>query len=188
MAIGKISDFKSALTLGGARPSLFDVKINGPVATVPNIEALAKSQYQCNTTSIPGLTVTPMEKQYFGRTVKLPGEMTFGTLSTTFINPEDYGIRKAMEAWMEYINGTENNLAGSVLPADWYGEITIRQYTKNGDVAIDFDFIDCWPSSFDAMELSYDTTGAMEEFSVTWEYNYYTSTAQDTSTALGNQE
>jgi len=28
----------------------------------------------------------------------------------------------------------------------------------------------------------------MEEFSVTWEYNYYTSTAQDTSTALGDQE
>ena len=126
MAIGKISDFKSALALGGARPSLFDVSIYGPVATVPNIEALAKSQYQCSTTSIPGLTVTPMEKQYFGRTVKL--------------------------------------------------------------VAIDFNFIDCWPSSFDAMELNYDTTNAMEEFSVTWEYNYYTSTAQDTSTALGDQE
>ena len=59
---------------------------------------------------------------------------------------------------------------------------------KNGDVAIDFDFIDCWPSAVDAMELNYDTTGAMEEFSVTWEYNYYTSTAQDTSTALGDQE
>ena len=188
MAIGKISDFKSALTLGGARPSLFDVTISGPVATVSGLDALAKSQYQCTTTSIPGLTVTPMEKQYFGRTVKLPGEMTFGTLSTTFINPEDYGIRKGMETWMEFINGTQSNLAGSVLPADWYGSVTIRQYTKNGDVAIDFDFIDCWPSAVDAMELNYDTTGAMEEFSVTWEYNYYTSTAQDTSTALGDQE
>ena len=104
MAIGKISDFKSALTLGGARPSLFDVQIYSPSGP-EGLEALRKSQYQCTTTSIPGLTVTPMEKQYFGRTVKLPGEMTFGTLSTTFINPEDYGIRKAMEAWMEYING-----------------------------------------------------------------------------------
>ena len=64
----------------------------------------------------------------------------------------------------------------------------IRQYTKDGDVAIDFDFIDCWPSAVDPIELSYDTTGAMEEFNVTWEYNYYTSTAQGTSTDLGNQE
>ena len=187
MAIGKISDFKSALTLGGARPSLFDVQIYSPTGPT-GLDALSKSQYQCTTTSIPGLTVTPIEKQYFGRTIKLPGEMTFGTLSTTFINPEDYGIRKAMETWAEYINGTETNLAGSVTPSDWYGEITIRQYTKDGDVAIDFDFIDCWPSAVDPIELSYDTTGAMEEFNVTWEYNYYTSTAQGTSTDLGNQE
>ena len=97
MAIGKISNFKSALTLGGARASLFDVSVFAPISTVSGLEALGRSQYQCTTTSIPGLTVTPIERQYFGRTVKLPGELTFGTLSTTFINPEDYGIRKAME-------------------------------------------------------------------------------------------
>ena len=187
MAIGKISDFKSALSLGGARPSLFDVQIYSPSGP-EGLEALGKSQYQCTTTSIPGLTITPIEKQYFGRTVKIPGEMTFGTLSTTFINPEDYGIRIAMEKWAEYINGSENNLAGSVVPADWYTTIIIRQYTKDGSVAIDFDFQDCWPSAVDAMELSYDTTGAMEEFNVTWEYNYYTTTAQLTSTDLGDQE
>ena len=181
MAIGKISDFKSALTLGGARPSLFDVQIYSPSGP-EGLEALRKSQYQCTTTSIPGLTITPIEKQYFGRTVKIPGEMTFGTLSTTFINPEDYGIRIAMEKWAEYINGR------SVVPADWYTTLKIRQYTKDGSVAIDFDFQDCWPSAVDAMELSYDTTGAMEEFNVTWEYNYYTSTAQLTSTDLGDQE
>ena len=114
--------------------------------------------------------------------------MTFGTLSTTFINPEDYGIRKAMETWAEYINGTETNLAGSVTPSEWYGQIKIRQYTKDGDVAIDFEFVDCWPSAVDPIELSYDTTGAMEEFNVTWEYNYYTTVAQITSTDLGDQE
>jgi len=114
--------------------------------------------------------------------------MTFGALSTTFINPEDYGIRKALETWAEYINGSVNNLAGSITPSEWYASIKIRQYTKDGSVAIDYDFADCWPSAVDPIELSYDTTGAMEEFSVTWEYNYYTSTAQITSTDLGDQE
>ena len=117
MAIGKISNFKSALTHGGARPSLFDVTVNGPISAVDGLEALGRSQYQCTTTSIPGLTVTPIERQYFGRTVKLPGELTYGTLSTTFINPEDYGIRKAMETWAEYINGTKTNIAGRTTPA-----------------------------------------------------------------------
>ena len=187
MAIGKISDFKSKLKFGGARPSLFDVQLYTPSGPT-GLDALRKSQYQCTTAAIPGLTIAPIERQYFGRTVKLPGEMTFGALSTTFINPEDYGIRKAMETWAEYINGSVNNLASSIIPADWYGSITIRQYTKDGDVAIDYDFVDCWPSAVDPIELSYDTTGAMEEFSVTWEYNYYTSTAGFTSTDLGDQE
>ena len=80
MAIGKISNFKSALTHGGARPSLFDVTVNGPISAVDGLEALGRSQYQCTTTSIPGLPVTPIERQYFGRTVKLPGELTFGTI------------------------------------------------------------------------------------------------------------
>ena len=187
MAIGKISNFKSALTHGGARPSLFDVTVNGPISTVSGLEALGRSQYQCTTTSIPGLTVTPIERQYFGRTVKIPGELTFGTLSTTFINPEDYGIRKAMETWAEYINGTKTNIAGSTTPASWYGTVKLRQYTKEGSVAIDYIFEDCWPSGVDAIDLNYDTTGAMEEFNVTWEYNYYTSEAGLTSTPLGDQ-
>ncbi len=55
MAIGKISDFKAALTLGGARPSLFDVQIAVPTGPT-GLDALAKSQYQCTATSIPGLT------------------------------------------------------------------------------------------------------------------------------------
>ena len=189
MAIGKISEFKSKLKFGGARPSLFDVQIYTPSGPAADVTApLRKSQYQCTTAAIPGLTIAPIERQYFGRTVKLPGEMTFGALSTTFINPEDYGIRKAMEGWAEYINGSVNNLAGSITPSEWYASIKIRQYTKDGSVAIDYDFEDCWPSAVDPIELSYDTTGAMEEFSVTWEYNYYTSTAQITSTDLGDQE
>ena len=63
----------------------------------------------------------------------------------------------------------------------------MRQYTKEGSVAIDYIFEDCWPSGVDAIDLNYDTTGAMEEFNVTWEYNYYTSEAGLTSTPLGDQ-
>jgi hypothetical protein len=40
-----------------------------------------------------------------------------------------------------------------------------------------FSFIDCWPTSIAAIELNYDTVGDMENFAVTWEYDYYTMTA-----------
>jgi len=60
MAIGKISEFKSKLKFGGARPSLFDVQLYTPSGPT-GLDALRKSQYQCTTTSIPGLTIAPIE-------------------------------------------------------------------------------------------------------------------------------
>jgi|TARA_R110000744_G_scaffold379211_1_gene496745 hypothetical protein len=188
MATTAISNFKSALTYGGARPSLFDVQIYPPT-TIGGLELLTKSQYQCNVSEIPGLTITPIEQQYFGRVTKIPGEVVFaGTLSTTFINPEDYGCRTALETWTEYLNGSENNLSTSEKHTEWSGQVKLRQYTKDGGTSIDYLFEDCWPSDFSAIELSYDTAAAMEEYTVTWTYNYYTTSAGLTSTDLGDQD
>ena len=180
MAIGKISDFKSALTLGGARPSLFDVQIYSPSGP-EGLEALRKSQYQCTTTSIPGLTITPIEKQYFGRTVKIPGELTFGTLSTTLYNAEDYDIRRSLETWQGNLNGQITNFGISGAVSSWAGTVKLRQYAKAGGVIMTYTFVDCWPSSITAIDLNYDTVGDMETFDVTWEYNYYTSVNAHTS-------
>jgi len=173
-----LSTFKTALTYGGARPSLFDVKIYAPKSSIPGLEALAKVEFHCSVSSgIPELTVTPIEKQYFGRTVKFPGELTFGTLSTTFMNTEDFEIRKAFEVWHEALNGAETNLGISGTVADWTGTVQLTQYQKDGGSSGSqtYDFIDCWPSAITSIDLSYDTVGDMETFEVTWEYNYYTS-------------
>jgi|TARA_R110000744_G_scaffold379356_1_gene497179 hypothetical protein len=187
MATTAISNFKTALAFGGARPSLFDVKILPPTS-IEGLGALTKSQYQCRVSEIPGLTVTPIDQQYFGRITKIPGEISFaGTLSTTFINPEDYGCRTALETWTEYLNGSEDNLYAFGKHTEWSGKVQLRQYTKDGQSAIDYNFEDCWPSVFSTIDLSYDTAAALEEYTVTWTYNYYTTSVGATSTALGNQ-
>jgi hypothetical protein len=169
-----LSTFKSALTFGGARPSLFDIQIIAPSGFV-GMEGLGQSQFKCHVSEIPGLTVTPIEKQYFGRTVKIPGELTFGTLSTTFYNTEKYEIRKSIEIWQEKLNGQETNFGMSGKVSAWAGGVTLRQYTKAGAASMTYSFIDCWPSSITAIDLNYDTVGDVETFDVTWEYNYYTS-------------
>ena len=79
----QLSTFKGALEHGGARPSLFDFRID---SFPSSITLLAGMQYHVNVTAIPPLTVTPIERQYFGRTVKIPGDMVFGDLTTTIIN------------------------------------------------------------------------------------------------------
>ena len=72
-----IDSFKSALKYGGARPSLFQFNINAGTAAPSN---LADMSLYCNVSALPPLTVTPIERQYFGRTVKIPGDMVFGDL------------------------------------------------------------------------------------------------------------
>ena len=40
---------------------------------------------------------------------------------------------------------------------------------KNGE----FKLINCWPSDISTIDLSYDTTDTVEEFTITWTYDYW---------------
>ena len=93
-----IDTFKGALKYGGARPAFFDFAVSGTTA-------ITNMNLYCNVSALPPLTVTPIERQYFGRTVKIPGDMVFGDLATTIIQTEAGEERSQIEAWMEKING-----------------------------------------------------------------------------------
>ena len=88
----KISDFKAALPYGGARPTLFDFRIDKWGISNGMPPGLVNMKLYCNVSAIPALTVTPIERIYFGRTVKIPGDMVFAVLTTSFINTEDYSF------------------------------------------------------------------------------------------------
>ena len=167
-----LANFKSALQYGGARPSLFQLVVNRPT-TITAASALDDLKLFCNVSAIPPLTVTPIEKQYFGRTVKIPGDIVYGDLSTTIMNAEDYSIRNAIEVWMENINSHEGNKQTSSTHADWVGTARLSQGTKEGSFVTFFDFIDIWPTTLAEIPLSYDTASDIEQFDVTWAYNYY---------------
>jgi hypothetical protein len=40
-------------------------------------------------------------------------------------------------------------------------------------VAGGYRLVNCWPSDISAIDLSYDTTDAVEDFTVTWTYDYF---------------
>ena len=172
MAIaGVLSSFKGALAHGGARPSLFDVTISKPNTDVTG--EVTNMATHCNVSAIPGLTVTPIERQYFGRTVKIPGDMVFGDLSTTIINSQDYSLRKVLEKWVDVMNSTGDN-KGYSDSTSGFGTVTLKQYSKDGSVLLKWKFVDCWPQTISEIALSYDTASDIEQFDVTWAYNYYT--------------
>ena len=168
-----ISKFKGALTGGGARPSLFKFTVTGSPVTLTNLE------YFCQVSALPPLTVTPIEKMYYGRTVKIPGDIVFGDLTTTIYQTEDGNERFNLESWMDQINGHVDNVSSleeetTNFMGKYSGVGTLFQYAKDGTTTLsEVEFVDMWPQSVTEIPLSYDTASDLEQFDVTWSYNYY---------------
>ena len=170
-----IDNFKTALSHGGARPSLFKFDIT--TAPFTDTAGVQNINLYCNVSAIPPLTVTPIEKQYFGRTVKIPGDIVYGDLATTVLNAEDYSIRNAIEAWMDHINSHKENkgISGN---STWVTDGTLTQYGKSGSILVQWEFKHMWPQTIAELPLSYDTASDIEQFDVTWAYNYYKMSGQ----------
>ena len=166
-----LTSFTSALEYGGARPSLFEFTVS---ATPTGVNAtLSDVHLYCNVSEIPPLTLTPIERQYFGRTVKIPGDLVFADLTTTIINTEKFNVRNEIEKWMEQINGTISN--ESKASADFgTGTAQLTHYQKDGTDTMTYQFEEIWPTAISEIALSYDTASDIEQFDVTWAYNYYT--------------
>ena len=168
-----ISKFKGALSGGGARPSLFKFTVTGSPVTLTNLE------YFCQVSALPPLTVTPIEKMYFGRTVKIPGDIVFGDLTTTIYQTEDGNERFNLESWMDQINGHVDNVSSleeetTNFMGKYSGVGTLFQYAKDGTTTLsEIKFVDMWPQSVTEIPLSYDTASDLEQFDVTWSYNHY---------------
>ena len=168
-----IDTFKAALKYGGARPAFFEFTVEASLnggATINNMNLY------CNVSALPPLTVTPIERQYFGRTVKIPGDMVFGDLSTTIIQTEAGTQRADIEEWMENINSHLGNVRDSSFGPEMGSEWStgkLAQYDKSGTQILEVKFTGLWPTTVAEIPLSYDTMSDIEQFDVTWAYQFY---------------
>ena len=187
-AFFNVSKLKTALAKGGARPSLFKLTVtNQPTG----VAAFTKMEYFCQVSALPPLTVTPIEKMYFGRTVKIPGDIVFGDLTTTIYQTEDGTERFNLEKWMDKINGHVDNKSSleATSNGDFMGKYSatgkLFQYDKAGTTTAisSVEFVDMWPQSVTEIALSYDTASDIEQFDVTWSYNHYSVTIGSTTYA-----
>ena len=99
-----ITDFKSKLIGGGARPNLFEVEIPAfPAAatasgaswgTASGAEA-ESFKFLCKAAAMPASNIAPIEVPFRGRTLKVAGDRTFDTWTVTVINDENFQLRTA---------------------------------------------------------------------------------------------
>ena len=170
-----ISQFKSQLIGGGARPNLFEVELT----TLPAGIAWPADnfRYMCKAAQLPASVIANIDIPFRGRIFKVAGDRTIEPWSITIINDEDFRIRKAMEEWVDFIAKLENNL-GATDPSAYMVNAKVFQLgrgatpsssTNAGNanaVLREYEFIDIFPTSVSSIDLSYDSSDTIEEFVV----------------------
>lgn len=163
-----ISQFKSKLKGGGARPNLFEVELNFP-AFAGGAGETDSGLFLCKSASLPPMTLGVIEVPFQGRMLPVPGDRTFQEWTVTFINTTDFKLRDAFERWQNGINGLESN-AGFDDLSEFMMDQSAFQLNKNKDRIKEYQLQDAWPTEVGPIELSMDSTDTIEEFTVTFRY------------------
>ena len=170
-----ISNLKSAMIGGGARPNLFEVELT----TLPGgIDWDADNfRFMCKSANLPAQNIASIDVPFRGRTFKVAGDRTIDVWSITIINDEDFALRKSFEAWSELIAKLDNNL-GATDPSAYMVNARVFQLgrgsvpssqSNSGDsnaVLAEYEFVDIFPTSVSQIDLSYDSSDTIEEFTV----------------------
>ena len=161
-----ISQFKSALVGGGARPNLFEVELT----TFPTAAANAdwdpnNFRFMCKAAQLPASTIANIDVPFRGRIFKVAGDRTVDTWTVTVINDENFAVRNAFEEWMEGIAKLDNNL-GATDPSAYMANATVYQLGRgstsssqdNGGesnaVLKEYVFEDIFPTEVSSIDLS----------------------------------
>ena len=171
MAILGVDDMKAKLVGGGARPNLFKVTMSFPSYVTANVEL---ASYMCKATSMPASTIAPIAVPFRGRNLQIAGDRTFDPWSVTIINDTDFNVRNSFEQWMNGINQHKQN-TGLTQPSSYMADMIVEQLDKDGTVEKTYNIRGTFPTNLGAIELSYDSENAIEEFEVELQIQYWES-------------
>jgi len=167
-----ITDFKSKMAGGGARPNLFEVELVFPDPIAIENDVKEKSRFLVKAALLPASNITPIEVNFRGRILKIAGDRTFDTWTVTVINDVDFSIRSAMEKWMDFINSMED-ATGAQDPALYQPDAYVHQLDRDGSTLRTYKFHDVFPTNISAIDLSYETVDSVEEFTVEFQVQWW---------------
>ena len=169
--MANISDFKAKLAGGGARNNQFKVTMPFPgyAQVGGEIEDLA---FLCTSTSIPAMTIGNVNVPFRGRVIKIAGDRTFASWSINVLNDTNFKLRNAFERWQNGINNMTDN-EGLSNPVDYQVDIFVDQLDRNGNTLKSYTLRGAYPTSIGTIDLNYETNDAIEDFDVTFEYQYF---------------
>lgn len=187
-----ISQFKSKLIGGGARANLFEVSVTFPGGVNLGIQNdgtgsfdAENFRFMCKAAALPASSVSSIDIPFRGRSLKVAGDRSFEGWTVTVINDENFGHRRAFEAWMQNI-AQYGDSSGITNPSDYMGQATVYQLgrtvagqqgegTTSGpaNILAQYKFVDIFPTGISDIALSYDSADTIEEFTVEFQIQYF---------------
>ena len=186
-----IDKLKSRLTGGIARPNLFEVVLAFPDGTVDESvsDIDPKSRFLVKAAALPASNIAPISVPFRGRQLKIAGDRTFDEWTITVINDTDFAIRGSFERWMNSMSKVSDN-AGNINPEDYTKDAYVYQLGRAGvdagsqssqanmPILRTYKFYSVFPTNVSQIDLSYDSSDAVEEFTVTLQVQWWEADGQ----------
>ena len=186
-----IDKFKSRLTGGIARPNLFEVVLAFPDGTVDaSVSDIdPKTRFLVKAAALPASNIAPISVPFRGRQLKIAGDRTFDEWTITVINDTDFAIRGSFERWMNSMSKVSDN-AGNINPEDYTKDAFVYQLGRAGvdagsqssqanmPILRTYKFYSVFPTNVSQIDLSYDSSDAVEEFTVTLQVQWWEADGQ----------
>jgi len=183
-----IDSFKARLVQGGARPNLFEVEMDFPSGVGIFDDEIENTTHRMmiKGAQLPASNIAEVIVPFRGRQLKVAGDRRFDPWTITVVNDGDFKLRQAFERWANYIIKVSDG-SGTINPTDYFADWRVNQLGRaqtdlntRGDqsgatlpVLRRYNMKGCWPSAVSAIELSYDTQDAIEEFQVTLQVQWW---------------
>ncbi|MCP4800097.1 MAG: hypothetical protein GY893_09160 [bacterium] len=168
--MANLNTFVQRLAGGGSRSNQFEVSITGGPVGVSDLFT-----FLCRSAQIPNQTIGEVAVPYRGRQIYVAGERVFDPWTVTVYSDAAFGIRGQMEQWSNLIMNMGSVSTGATSPEQYYGEAVVRQMDRNEATINEYTLYQCWPVAVDPIDLAYDNNDAVQEFGITFRYNYMTS-------------
>jgi hypothetical protein len=197
MAFASIQQLKTALNRG-ARANLFEIEIAFPTNLISTTEPggisatdlpsdiTGRTKIMCKAAAVPGFTVGTIEVPFrAGRRIKIPGDRTFADWTVTIINDENQVLRRAFNAWVNAISRGNYDSQSKSTVQDYYQDIKCVHLKGDNTISRQYQLNDAFPTDVSAVDLSFDSTDTLSEFTVNFQYHYLK--AGNATDTFGNQ-
>lgn len=175
-----IYQMQNALRYGSARPTQFRVifpesNLSTDQYSIAGSDASAMMSVLCKSASIPASTIQDIPLFYRGRQYHEAGEPDFQPWNCTFYNEGSFTVRGMLEEWSNTIQH-RNDIGGETRVSAYKRDILVQQLDRNGKILRQYNLIGAYPTNVSQIDLSYENGQAVEEFSVDFQYDYFTIT------------